>query len=146
MARGVHVRFYPAAMRRLAADEASALEQAAEAVVTDLVMSQTLPFASPTVEAKDGTQVPRRDGVVPGELQGSVHSERSRSAEGRVSVVASTPYARNLYYHPDWDYYRGTNPRAGGAWFEPYKRGGAKAGFVRKAYEVRLRAMRGRGA
>ena len=130
------IEWYPGRRRKLGNEFRMALEQAAEAVRTDLVMSQTVPYAEDSPENRDR-------GVVPGELQSSLHLDDSRSASGSVSVVASTPYARRLYYHPEYSFYRGANPKAGGLWFRPYLPGGRKAGFAAKAFKQRLRAIRG---
>ena len=104
---------------------ATALAQTAEAVKTDLVQSQTLPFRT-------------------GQLQGSVFSDNLNARRGKVSVVTSTPYARRLYFHPEYDFSRDENPKAGGEWYAPYLKGGAKQEFARKAFAARLKAVRGR--
>lgn len=109
-------KWYPGKKKELEDDVRIALELTAEAIRTDLVASQTLPFAEDSEENY-------RRGVVPGQLQGSVHLDRSDSRRGKVAVVTSTPYARRLYYHPEYNYYRGTNPQAGGLWYEPYRNG-----------------------
>lgn len=94
---------------------AGALAKTAEAVKTDLVQSQTLPFKT-------------------GQLQGSVFSDTSHAAQGKVSVVTSTPYARRLYWHPEYDFDRSENPLAGGEWYRPYLKGGAKQDFAARAF------------
>ena len=129
------IQWYPGRRQLLDRDIQMALEQAAEAVKTDLVMSQTVPYAEDSEENRDR-------GVVPGELQSSIYADCGRSAQGVVSIVANTPYARRLYYHPEYNYYLGANPHAGGLWFRAYMRGGRKAGFARKAFADRLRAIR----
>lgn len=130
------IRWYPGKRAKLDREFQQALEQAAEAVRTDLIMSQTVPYAEDSEEN-------RRRGVVPGELQSSIHLDDSRSAFGEVSIVASTPYARRLYYHPEYQYYRGANPKAGGLWFRDYLPHGRKRGFAAKAFKMRLREIRG---
>ena len=103
-------------LRRLTTASVRALEQTAEAIHTDLQQAQTMPFRS-------------------GNLQNeSTFVDTSRSAGGHVSLVSSTPYARRLYFHPEYQFYRGENPNAGGAWYEPYLPGGSKAGFAARAF------------
>lgn len=46
------------------------------------------------------------------------------SNQGRVQIVSSTPYARRLYYHPEYNFSTAENPNAGGKWFEDYLAGG----------------------
>lgn len=38
----------------------------------------------------------------------------------RVSIVSSTPYARRLYFHPEYNFRRGNNSNAGGHWFDSF--------------------------
>jgi len=85
-----------------------ALEKTAEQVVTDLKTSQTMPFKS-------------------GYLQNdSTFTDISESRQGVVHIVSSTPYARRLYYHPEFNFSQFENEQAGAGWFEPYKNGAGK--------------------
>lgn len=104
-------------IRQLDRAAVTALEQTAEAVHTDLQQSQTMPFRT-------------------GNLQNeSTFVDTSESARGHVSIVSQTPYARRLYYHPEYHFSTEENPNAGGKWFEPYLPGGHKAGFAAKAFK-----------
>ena len=58
----------------------------------------------------------------------------SKSRNGKVSVVSSTPYARRLYYHPEYNFSKSENANAGGKWFEPYTPGGKKQDFAEKTF------------
>ena len=131
----MNIKWYPGELERLDDAARKALEMAGEAVRTDLLQEQTLPFA-------EDSERNRERGIVPGELQGSVFVDRSEARGGKVSVVANTPYARRLYFHPEYNYYRGTNPRAGGMWFEPYK--GERRKWLADAYAKLLGGMVGR--
>ena len=76
----------------------------------------------------DATLTELRDrGVMPfdtGNLQNdSTFLDDSQKEQGRVSIVSSTPYARRLYYHPEYDFRTTNNRNAGGKWFEPYING-----------------------
>ena len=42
------------------------------------------------------------------------------SQKTTVSIVSSTPYARRLYFHPEYNYRRGNNASAGGKWFDSF--------------------------
>lgn len=128
------VDWYNGALQAIDRDAQRALEMTADALKQDLIQSHTLPFA-------ENSEANRRRGVVPGELQMSVYVDRTRSERGTVSVVTSTPYARRLYYHPEYDFYRGENKLAGGKWYEPY-RAGKKLAWLRKAYAEFLRRSR----
>ena len=103
-------------INRLDRAAVAALEMTAEAVHTDLQQSQTMPFQT-------------------GNLQNeSTFVDTSQSGRGYVSIVSNTPYARRLYYHPEYQFSTAENPNAGGAWFEPYLKGGSKQDFSRKAF------------
>lgn len=130
------IEWYPGKRRELDDDIRRALEMTAEAVRTDLVTSGTVPYAEDSDEN-------RSRGVVPGELQGSIFVDCSRSSSGTVSVVSNTPYARRLYYHPEYSFYQGANPQAGGLWYAAYLPRGAKQHLARRAFARFLRKARG---
>ena len=119
------VTWYPGMGERLDDDIRTALEQTGAEVVRDLRASHTLP---------------RRTG----ELSEKTFVDRTQSAKGRVSIVSDTPYARRLYYHPEYRFYQGVNEAAGAMWFEPYKAGGTKHRFARDAFGKLLKARRSR--
>lgn len=120
----------------------TALEQTAEAVHTDLVQSQTMP---------------RMDGT----LQNTqTFVDYSYAKKGSVSIVFNTPYARRLYYHPEYNFHKDKweetikhrdgrvehkthegNPNAGGKWAEPYMKGGKKQNFAPRVYKAKYRQL-----
>lgn len=126
----MNIKWYAGELERIESKAAKALEMTAEAVRTDLIQQQVLPFAEDpaqvrarkvaAAEAAGRTPGLYPSKVVPGELQGSVFVDRTRSAFGEVAVVTNTPYARRLYFHPEYRFYRGHNMRAGGEWYKPY--------------------------
>lgn len=89
-----------------------ALEKTAEQVVTDVRLSQTMPFKQGTLQ------------------NDSTFADISESRQGVVHIVSSTPYARRLYYHPEFHFSQEENIMAGAGWFEPYKNGGNKFNSV----------------
>lgn len=106
---------YPAQAKAFDADVRKALEMTGAELVRDLRDSHTLP---------------RREG----QLTAQTFVDRSDSGEGTVRVVSDTPYARRLYYHPEFNFRKEPNEAAGAQWFEPYKKGGAKASFASAAF------------
>ena len=107
------------------------LVKTADAVKTDLVQSRTMPFG----ESKDWTD---RNGnkrtYRGGTLQNkSTYVDDDDVSKGFVSIVSDTPYARRLYFHPEYNFYRGENPFAGGKWFQPYI-DGAKRDFIHNTF------------
>lgn len=93
-----------------------ALELTAEYLHTEVVQAQVMPFDT-------------------GNLQNeSTFVEASESGSGRVSIIHTTPYARRLYYHPEYTFQKTENPAAGGQWYEEWLPGGGKADSCREAY------------
>lgn len=103
-------------LRQLDQAKIRALEKTAEALHTDLVQSQTMPFQTGNLQ-NEGTFVDDGD-----------------SSRGYVAIVSSTPYARRLYFHPEYRFSTAENPDADGDWFGPYQKGGAKEDFAQKAF------------
>ena len=62
-----------------------------------------------------------------GHLQGDgTHVDYSQSKSGIVSLVHQTPYARRLYFHPEFNFRETENPNAQGKWLEPWISGDKK--------------------
>lgn len=112
-------------INRITKSSIEALEKTAEAVHTDLVQSQTMPFGEGTMQ---NTQT---------------FVDYSDSNKGVVSIVSSTPYARRLYYHPEYNFNKEENPHAGGKWGEPYMKGGKKQNFAPKTFKQFLKQSGG---
>ena len=100
-----------------------ALEETAEALHTDVVQSQVVPFDKGTLQGE------------------AFFVDTSESANGVVRLVHNTPYARRLYYHPEYNFQTTENPNARGKWFEDWEPGGAKSAEVAENYERLLRRL-----
>lgn len=61
------------------------------------------------------------------------------SQQGKASIVSSTPYARRLYFHPEYNYRRNNNGNAGGRWFDSF----LNDDFIEKAYVMLLKQRGG---
>lgn len=102
-----------------------ALEQTAEALHTEVTQAQVFP----------------RD---TGHLQNeSTYVDYSKSNEGKVTIVSSTPYARRLYFHPEYDFQKTANPHAKGRWYEDWLPGGRDAEFCTNAFKQFYRRLTG---
>ena len=118
------VTYNTANIRRIEADAQLALIKTADAIKTDLQQSQTMPFDT-------------------GQLQNrSTFVDSSKVSSGKASVVSDTPYARRLYFHPEYHFSTRENPNAGGAWFEPYI-SGEKKDYAKKVYAVFMKKSLG---
>lgn len=104
-------------IRQLTQAAITALEQTGEALHTEVVQAQVMPFDTGHLE-EDVTFV-----------------DYSDSADGIVRIVSSTPYARRLYYHPEYNFQTDENPFAGGEWFEPWLPGGVSQDFAKDAFK-----------
>jgi len=120
----------------------TALAMTTDTVYSDLKNSQTIPFAETTYKeervygkrgqfAKNGREykgkVVERVDHEGGTLNDSTFKDLSEVRQGKTYIVSSTPYARRLYYHPEYHFYKGEHKNAGGKWFAPYEEGGKKS-------------------
>lgn len=121
---GVVVRINQHRINELSETAVKALEMTVEAVHTDIGQAET---------------VPMRTGALSGE-QFFVDYEDSR--RGLVSLVNSTPYARRLYYHPEYNFRKEFHANAGALWFAPYLTG-IKKDFARRTFATLYRALGG---
>lgn len=104
-------------IKQLTQAAVTALEMTAEALHTEVVQAQVMPFDS-------------------GNLQNeNAFVDYSESKQGKTTLVSSTPYARRLYYHPEYDFQTDENPFAGGEWYEPWLPGGVSQDFARNAFK-----------
>lgn len=66
----------------------------------------------------------RNAGVMPmdtGNLQNdSTHVDDSGAAEGHVEIGTDAPYARRLYFNPQYNFRHDKNANARGEWWEPW--------------------------
>lgn len=112
-------------IKQLTQAQVTALEQTAEALHTEVVQAQVFP----------------RD---TGNLQNeSTFVDYSNSSKGKVSIVSSTPYARRLYFHPEYHFQKGENPNARGKWYTDWLPGGSQSDFAVKAFKNIYRRLTG---
>ena len=104
-------------IRQLTEAAISALEMTAEALHTEVLQAQIMPFDTGHLE-EDATFV-----------------DYSQSDRGKVTIVNATPYARRLYYHPEFHFQKDENPFAGGEWYKPWLEGGLYEDFAQKAFK-----------
>lgn len=111
-------------INRLQRAQVVALEQTAEALHIEVVQAQVFP----------------RD---TGNLQNeSTFIDYSQSNQGKVTIVSSAPYARRLYFHPEYNFQK-KNPNAKGEWYEDWLPGGRDAEFCTNAFKQFYRRLTG---
>lgn len=120
-----NVRLNFPAIRKLSDAQVTALEQTAEALHTEVVQAQVFPFNT-------------------GNLQNeSTAVDHSQSKNGKVTIVSTTPYARRLYFHPEYHFKTSENPHARGDWYEDWLPNGSKSQFAIEAYKKLYRRLSG---
>lgn len=103
-------------IRQLTQAAVTALELTGEALHTEVIQAQVFPFDTGHLQ-EDATFV-----------------DYSRANDGMVTLVSNTPYARRLYYHPEYHFQTKENPNARGMWYEDWLSGGAKASDASKLF------------
>ena len=119
------VRLNMPQINRLQRAQVVALEQTAEALHVEVTQAQA---------------VPRDTGHLQDE---STFIDYSQSNQGKVTIVSSTPYARRLYFHPEYDFQKTANPNAKGKWYEDWLPGGRDAEFCTNAFKQFYRRLTG---
>lgn len=115
------IHFNDRTLKKLADGATRALAKTGQAVLTDLVQSGTMPFAS-------------------GEMQNNRTSvDMSDISKGKVTIKTVSPQARRLYYHPEYNFQKGKNANAGGRWFDPYLPDGKKGEFIQNTFAKLMR-------
>lgn len=144
------IKLFKPQVKQLTGAMIPALVKTAEAVHSDLVQSQTMPFGETiyTAErvygkrgqfAKNGREYKGREVKKVKQQGGNLQNDStfvdvSNAETGRVSLVSSTPYARRLYYHPEYNFNKSENPNAGGRWLDDYLPGGQKQDFAQNEF------------
>ena len=138
-------------IRELTQAAVTSLEQTAEALHTEVIQAQVMPFDDPQIMvkrvygkrgqfAKNGHEYKGK--AVREKVHGGGHLQNestfldfSESQRGKVTIVSSTPYARRLYYHPEYHFDTGENPHARGEWYKDWLPGGRSANFAKDAFK-----------
>lgn len=104
-------------IRELTQAAVTSLEQTGEYLHEEVQQAQVMPFDT-------------------GNLQNeSTFVDTSESKSGKVTLVSSTPYARRLYYHPEYNFRKDENPNAGGEWYKDWLPGGSKENDCKDAFK-----------
>ena len=107
----VKVKLDKSKMGELEKIQRQALEMTAEAVLSDIRASAVVP--------KDT-----------GELERSGFVDITEIQQGVARIVFDTPYARRLYWHPEYNFRTDRNRNARGKWMEPHHTPGQKREWV----------------
>ncbi len=109
-------------------------------------------------EVRRADVIPRMDGPLEGK---KFFVDKTEATNGKVRLVHEGPYARRLYFHPEYNFHKSPwaesikrkdgrvsnvthdgNPNARGKWFSDWLTGGKKQNFAQKTFNAfyRLRA------
>lgn len=108
-------------INRLIESHKKALEMTIEAILSDIKTSAVVP--------KDT-----------GELERSGFVDLSDIKNAIVKIVFDTPYARRLYWHPEYNFRQDKNANAQGKWMEAYLTGD-KQQFIKDTYSMFLKQL-----
>lgn len=117
----------PRAMKRLSGAPVEALELtiqgAKDSILGDIVSAEVVPKQT-------------------GELERSAKIDTSKSKRGKVSISYDTPYARRLYWHPEYSFRQDKNRHAQGEWLKAWAEGKKDRG-VTAAFKKLLKKLAG---
>ena len=99
---------------RLIEAHKKALEMTADAVLSDIKTSAVVP--------KDTSM-----------LEDSAFVDRTELMNSIARIVFDIPYARRLYWHPEYNFRHDKNPNAKGKWLDDYLYGEKKE-FIKDTY------------
>lgn len=111
-----------ATLQRLSQNSVKALELTADQIKCDVIHSRVI--------SKDV-----------GILEDSIYCDYSQSNQGKVFISTGadgdtpTPYARRLYFHPEYNFSHAKNPNAKGNWFEDWM-SGSKKDFTQNKFKA----------
>ena len=112
----MRIEFYDSIINALEEAALEALDATGEQLLTDVTNAQIMPFDVGTM------------------LNDATYLDHSHRANGQVTLLVDEPYARRLYYHPEYNFQTVNNPNAKGLWFEDWADGGKYANKVRENY------------
>ena len=103
------------ALKKITKGAKIALGETAEAVKTEVVNAQVVPFDV-------------------GTMQESMDVDRSKINNGLATITVNTPYARRMYFHPEYNFQKTNNPNAKGKWFEDWMPDGKYGNFAKQEF------------
>ena len=112
-------------IKQLDRNAVKALEMTTDALLTEVKNAQVMPFDT-------------------GNLQNeNTFADYSNSDKGVTSIVSTTPYARRLYFHPEYNFNKEENIAAGAEWYIPWEKGGTRENFCVETFAQIYRRLCG---
>ena len=119
------IKIDAAAVDRLMGAAAKAAHGTIEALKTEVMAAQVMPFDT-------------------GDMQNN-QTDTDLQVDGnqiRAHLTTGSPQARRLYYHPEYHFQKTENPNARGEWYEDWI-SGKKSEYCQKAYKQIYRRIAG---
>lgn len=104
-------------IKKISQAQVRALEQTAEALHTEIVQAQVMPRDTGTLQNE------------------KTFVDNSDAQRGISRIISEGPYARRLYFHPEYNFQTAENPNAKGRWFEDWLPGGKDEDFAPDAFK-----------
>lgn len=120
----VNIKLYPDKIKNIEKACKTSLEQTGTAVLSDIKTSQVVP--------KDTSA-----------LEDSSFVDTTGINEGYLRIIFDTPYARRLYWHPEFNFRHDKNPNAKGLWMQDYEAGGVKDNYIHSVFSMFLKRNSG---
>ena len=120
----VKLKLYPDKIKGLEKACKISLEQTGNAVLSDIKTSQVVPKDTSTLE---------NSGFV----------DTTGISWGYLRIMFDTPYARRLYWHPEYNFRHDKNPNAKGLWMQDYEQGGEKEDYMKNVFTMFLKKNSG---
>ena len=112
-------------LKQLDKGSQKALEMTTDALLTEVKNAEVMPFELGTLQNEN------------------TYADYSLSSNGVTRIISNTPYARRLYYHPEYNFDRSENAFAGGKWLDPWLKGGTRENFCVEAFEKFYKGVTG---
>ena len=84
-------------------------------------------------EIRNSMVVPRDTGHLQNE---AFHVDTTTEMQGYVRMSFNTPYARRLYFHPEYNFRTDQNPSAQGLWLRHWQKGGDRENRPKEIFEA----------
>jgi hypothetical protein len=146
----INIKMNKGALRQLSDAQKKALAMTTEAVKDDVVKNRVMPFGENTYKEQERVgkkgqalkpkKVLKHQG---GDMQNhATYIDTSKLKKGRMSIASDTPYARRLYFHPEYNFNKKQNPNAKGRWYDDWI-DGSKKDFAPRVYKKLYKKLTG---
>ena len=91
-----------------------------------LILMHLMPYQKQRIQSNLIYQTLKQYLLIHGILEESIFVDDTYIEKGKAIIGVDTPYARRVYFHPEYNFKKNKNPNAQGMWFETYISGDKK--------------------